>query len=67
LNKFYLVVGTTQKKIPALFFSVIAIFKIANYPQSQIGATKALVLEVAWVKVPHFCTLQPVQLDDDIL
>jgi len=54
MNKFYLVVETSPKKIPAFFFSVVAILRTTNCPQSHIGATKALVRLVAWVKVPRF-------------
>jgi len=58
--------GQPQNRFPA-FFSVVVFLKTAKCPQSQIGATNALVLPAAWVKVPRDFAPQPVQLEDDVM
>jgi len=58
--------GQPQNRFPA-FFSVVVVLRTTNCPQSQIGATKALVLPAAWVKVPRVFNPQPKQLEDDVV
>jgi len=58
--------GQPQNRFLTFFFSVV-VLKTAKCPQSQIGATNALVLPAAGVKVPRDFAPQLVQLEDDVM